>query len=128
MESPNDDGTNENYTLDLEGRIERLLSEDSELKAKLSAIYTENQELKRRLMLYGNPPTPPSRHTLASRDSNISEKRCAPDDHRGATRIHGGSDKIIHASMDKCPQGHNKLGSPPDRRREQYLMYRHHRR
>lgn len=112
MESPNDDGINENYILDLERRIELLLSENSELKAKLSAIYTENQELRKRLMLYENPHTPPSRQMLASRNSNISGKRGAPTGHRGAEKVLGEPDKIIQVSMNKCPQCHHKLVSP----------------
>jgi transposase len=90
----------------------QLLTENSELKAKLSAIYTENQVLKKRLMLYENPHTPPSRQMLASRNSNISGKRGAPMGHKGATRIHGEPDEIIHVSIGTCPQCQHKLGSP----------------
>jgi regulator of replication initiation timing len=91
MESPNDDGTYGNYIIDLERRIELLLSENSELKAKLSVISTENEELKKRLMLYENPHTPPSRQMITPKISNPSGKRGAPMGHKGGNKGTGGT-------------------------------------
>jgi len=112
VDSPNDDGTHENYILDLERRIELLLTENSELKAKLSAIYTENQELKKRLMLYENPHTQPSRQMIKPKIVNPPGKRGAPMGHKGATKVLGEPDEIIHVSTEKCPECHHILGSP----------------
>lgn len=112
MESPNDDGANENHILDLERRIELLLSENSELKDSLSAIYTENQELRKRLMLYENPHTPPSRQMIKPKITNPPGKKGAPTGHRGATKVPGDPDEIIHVSTEICPNCSHVLEAP----------------
>ncbi len=112
MESPNDDGTDENYILDLEKRIELLLSENSELKAKLSVISTENEILKKKLLLYENPHTPPSRQMIMPKITNPSGKSGAPIGHKGATKVLDVPDEIIHISMERCLNCSHALETP----------------
>ena len=44
--------------------------------------------------------------------TNPPGKRGAPKGHKGATRIHGEPDKIIHVTVDKCPNCSHSLGTP----------------
>ena len=43
---------------------------------------------------------------------NPPGKRGAPMGHKGATRVHGEPDEIIHVSVEKCPKCSLALGTP----------------
>ncbi|QRF75979.1 Transposase [Thermoplasmatales archaeon] len=93
------------YIMDLENTVERLTAENSALK-------NENEELKRRILIYENPHTPSSRQMFKPKDIKPPGKRGAPPGHKGATREFGEPDEIIHVSEDKCPRCSSPLGSP----------------
>ena len=68
---------------------ERLKRRIEELETKISELRKENSMLKRRLALYENPNTPPSRHRYPKRrSSNRSGRRYPgrPKGHPGRTR------------------------------------------
>ncbi|MGC8562570.1 MAG: IS66 family transposase zinc-finger binding domain-containing protein, partial [Thermoplasmata archaeon] len=46
------------------------------------------------------------------RDGNPHGKRGTPMGHKGATKVLGEPDEIIHVSMDRCPECSHPLGSP----------------
>ena len=96
---------NENYIHQLETTVELLTDENAKLRE-------ENEALKKRLIIYENPHTPPSLQTFKPKVINPPGKRGAPKGHKGATRIHSEPDEIIHVSEDKCPKCSNDLGSP----------------
>jgi transposase len=80
--------------------IQRLERENKELKEKI-------KELERRLRLYENPHTPPSKQRFKrnqSRGGFSSGKRGAPKGHRGATRKIGKPDEVIPVPGDRCPR------------------------
>ena len=86
----------ERYIRELESAIEKLTTENETLRS-------ENEILKRRLMLYENPHTPPSRQMIRPNITNPPGKRGAPMGHKGATKVLGEPDEIIHVSMERCP-------------------------
>ena len=111
MEFPGIDRNSENYVLELERFIERILTENLDLKEKNSSLLSENESLKKKLLLYENPHTPPSRQMFPPKVTNPPGKRGAPVGHKGATRVLQ-PDEIIHVSADTCPKCSHKLGSP----------------
>ena len=72
----------ERYIRELEKTIEKLTTENETLRG-------ENESLKKKLLLYENPHTPPSIQPFKPRIDNPPGKRGAPKDHKGATRING---------------------------------------
>ena len=102
----------ENYVLELERFIEKILAEYSDLEEKYSSLPGENESLRKKLLLYENPHTPPSRQMFPPKITNPPGKRGAPIGHRGATRILDEPDEIIHVSADKCPKCNHTPGSP----------------
>ena len=103
---------NSDYIHQLENTIELLIAENYNLKEKNSALSGEIEALRKRLLVYENPHTPPSLQPFRPEISNPPGKRGAPKGHKGATREFGKPDEIIHASMEKCPECSHPLGSP----------------
>ncbi len=113
---------NEDYIHQLESAIELLTNENTKLKEEVKA-------LRKRLLLYENPHTPPSLQPFRPKTVNPPGKRGAPIGHKGATRVHGEPDEIIHVSVEKCPECSHPLETPI--RTEKKTMcstYRRHRR
>lgn len=95
----------ENYILELESTIEKLITENE-------TIRSENESLKKKLLLYENPHTPPSRQMIRPKITNPSGKRGAPKGHKGATRIYGEPYEIIHVTVERCPECRHSLEHP----------------
>ena len=102
----------ENYVLELERFIERILAEYSDLEEKYSSLLGENESLRKKLLLYENPHTPPSRRMFPPKITNPPGKRGAPVGHKGATRVLDEPDQVIHVTADTCPKCSHALGSP----------------
>ena len=96
---------NEDYIHQLETTVELLTNENAKLRE-------ENEALKKRLIMYENPHTPPSLQLFKPKISNPPGKRGAPMGHKGATRIHDTPDEVIHVSTEKCPECNHPLESP----------------
>ncbi len=96
---------NEDYIHELETAVELLTDENARLRE-------ENEALRKRLLVYENPHTPPSLQLLKPKINNPPGKRGAPLGHRGSTRIFGEPDEIIHVSTEKCPECSHPLGPP----------------
>ena len=96
---------NEDYIHQLETTVELLTNENAKLRE-------ENEALKKRLIMYENPHTPPSLQLFKPKISNPPGKRGAPMGHKGATRIHDTPDEVIHVSTEKCPKCSHPLESP----------------
>lgn len=92
----------ENYVLELERFIERILAEYSDLEEKYSSLLGENESLRKKLLLYENPHTPPSRRMFPPKTTNPPGKRGAPGGHRGATRILDEPDEYKTYRCDIC--------------------------
>ena len=93
------------YILQLENTVDKLITENDTLRG-------ENESLKKKLLLYENPHTPPSRQMIRPKMTNPPGKRGAPVGHNGSTRVHGEPDEIIHVSMERCPKCSHSLESP----------------
>ena len=93
------------YILQLENTVEKLITENETLRG-------ENESLKKKLLLYENPHTPPSRQMIRPKITNPPGKRGAPTGHKGATRVLGEPDEIIHVSMEICPNCSHALETP----------------
>ena len=102
----------DNYILEMERTIELLVAENSKLNETNAILVRENVDLKRRLLMYENPHTPPSLQHFQPKPDKTPGKRGAPKGHKGATRIHDKPDEIIHVSVEKCPECSHPLGSP----------------
>ena len=97
---------------DIEKYIEELESTIEKYVREIETLRSENESLKKKLLLYENPHTPPSRKMFPPKVTNPPGKRGAPHGHKGATRVLGEPDKIIQVSADKCPKCDHELGSP----------------
>ena len=96
---------NDDYIHQLEITIKLLTDENTKLRE-------ENETLKKRLLLYENPHTPPSLQRFKSKTDKTPGKRGAPIGHKGATKVLGEPDEIIHVSEEKCPKCSHPLSSP----------------
>jgi transposase len=104
----------EKHIRELERAIEKYVKENEELR-------NENESLKKKLLLYENPHTPPSRQMFPPKIMNPPGKRGAPKGHKGATRILDNPDKIMHVTAETCQKCHHPLGSPI--RMEKRMMF-----
>ena len=95
----------ESYIMQLESTIGKLTGE-------IETLRNENESLKKKLLIYENPHTPPSLQPFKPKIDNHPGKRGAPKGHKGATRIHGEPDEIIHVTEEKCPECSHALGTP----------------
>ena len=96
---------NDDYIHQLEITIKLLTDENTKLRE-------ENETLKKRLLMYENPHTPPSLQRFKSKTDKTPGKRGAPIGHKGATKVLGEPDEIIHVSEEKCPKCSHPLSSP----------------
>ena len=95
----------EDYIHELESTVERQ-------SAEILSLKIENESLRKKLLLYENPHTPPSLQHFQPKPDKTPCRRGAPSGHKGATRIHDEPDEIIHVSEEKCPECSHPLGSP----------------
>ncbi|MHB1901568.1 MAG: IS66 family transposase zinc-finger binding domain-containing protein, partial [Cuniculiplasma sp.] len=102
----------DNYILEMERTIELLIAENYSLKEMNTSLSGEVEALKKRLLLYENPHTPPALQRFKPKPVNPEGKRGSPKGHKGTTRIHDKPDEIIHVSEDKCPECNHPLDSP----------------
>jgi len=96
---------NEDYIHQLETTVELLINENAKLRE-------ENEALKKRLIMYENPHTPPSLQRFKPKKDKTPGKRGAPIGHKGATKVLGEPDEIVHVSEEKCPKCSHPLESP----------------
>lgn len=85
------------------------------LETENAGLERENKELKRRLALYENPNTPPSRRRYPSRPrSRTSGKRFPgrPKGYPGKTRPVPKPDMVKAPEWDECPRCGTPLGEP----------------
>ena len=68
---------NDDYIHQLETAVELLTDENTKLRE-------ENETLKKRLLLYENPHTPPSLQRFKPKPVNPQGKKGAPKGHKGA--------------------------------------------
>ncbi len=83
-----------------------------ELESTVERLSMEIETLKKKLLLYENPHTPPSRKMFPPKVTNPPGKRGAPPGHRGATRTLDQPDRVIPVTADTCPKCSHPLGSP----------------
>lgn len=87
-------------------RIESLERENKKLKKENEKIKKKCGDLEKRLALYENPHTPPSRRSIKrkreTKKKRKPKKRGAPKGHRGATRKKPKPDRTIKHSAEKC--------------------------
>src|SRR3989338_11004486 len=91
----------------LRKKFEEALKEINELRK-------ENEELKRRLSLYENPHTPPSKQRFPPKELIPDEEKKTngqKQGHDGITRPEAKPQRIIDVRAKKCACG-NKLGKP----------------
>ena len=96
---------NEDYIHQLETTVELLTNENAKLRE-------ENEALKKRLIMYENPHTPPSLQRFKPKKDKTPGKRGTPIGHKGATKVLGEPDEIVHVSEEKCPKCSHPLESP----------------
>ena len=89
--------------IDVERYIRELENTIVKLTGEIETLRNENESLKKKLLLYENPHTPPSRQMIRPRITSPPGKRGAPMGHKGATKVLGEPDEIIHVSMERCP-------------------------
>ncbi len=79
--------------IDVEVYIRELESTIGRQIAEIETLRNENESLKKRLLLYENPHTPPSRQMIRPKITNPPGKRGAPMGHKGATKVLGEPDE-----------------------------------
>jgi len=81
---------------------------------QVSLLQKENEELRKKLRFYENPPTPPSQPTLKKRvrAERVEKKRGASKGHRGTTKKHRDPDEVIDLTTIFCPYCNHELGEP----------------
>ncbi|MFG1545046.1 MAG: IS66 family transposase [Thermoplasmataceae archaeon] len=98
--------------IDVERYIRELENTIVKLTGEIETLRNENESLKKKLLLYENPHTPPSRQMIRPRITSPPGKRGAPMGHKGATKVLGEPDEIIHVSMERCPNCSHALETP----------------
>ena len=98
--------------IDVESYIKELESTIGRQIAEIEALKSENESLKKRLLLYENPHTPPSRQMITPKITYPPGKRGAPSGHKGATKVLDVPDEIIHVTMETCPNCSHTLDAP----------------
>ena len=82
---------------------------DGEIGVNLPPInYCRTMEIFSHGLLYHVP----SLQRFKSKTDKTPGKRGAPIGHKGATKVLGEPDEIIHVSEEKCPKCSHILGSP----------------
>ena len=76
----------------LESTIIKLTGENEALRDEIDS-------LKKKLLLYQNPRTPPSRQMITPKITNPPGKRGAPMKHKDATRVLEEPDEFIHVTQ-----------------------------
>jgi transposase len=99
---------------ELEELVVRLIAERDAAIQRQQELEKENIELKKRLVFYENPHTPPSQRTLKKKEKSTGEKkkRGAPKGHRGATRVVPPPEEVVDVSAAQCPECHRHPGDP----------------
>ena len=90
-----------------------LEEENEHLRKENERLKEENTKLKKRLRLYENPHTPPSK--LKLRQISLQKKprkRGAPVGHKGITRKTPAPTRFIDVVEKECPYCHSNLGEP----------------
>jgi len=95
------------YINKLEQTITQLTAERESSIKHIQELEQENEKLKKKLLFYENPHTPPSAQRLQKikkipNDNNESKKRGAPKGHRGATRPTPQPDEVKDVVAHQC--------------------------
>jgi len=94
-------------------QLEETLHRNQELETENKKLKKEVEELKKRLLYYENPNTPPSARKLQKTDKtteniHVPKKRGAPIGHKGATRPTKEPDEVKEVIAENC----EKCNSP----------------
>lgn len=89
--------------------------EVTDLKKQLLDTHREIKELKRRLAVYDNAHTPPSKQRFREKEEKTDDeekRRGRPPGHEGSTRETPEPTEKVEATEKKCPDCHQALGAP----------------
>ncbi|MCL7415795.1 MAG: hypothetical protein M8349_07030 [ANME-2 cluster archaeon] len=97
----------DNYINKLQQTIIRLTVERDVSIKHIQELEQENEKLKKKLLFYENPHTPPSANRLQKiqktpNDNKEPKKRGAPKGHRGATRPTPEPDEVKDVVAQQC--------------------------
>lgn len=90
----------------------RLRKDNEKLKAKFHILEKRVNELEKKLMIYDNPHTPPSKRRFSSRPERSNGKPGQKNGHKGTTRPVAEPDEIVQVSMCDCPHCGCNLDNP----------------
>jgi len=85
-----------------------------DLEARIEYLERENEELRKRLQLYENPHTPPSklRKYVKKKEKKTPKKLGAPKGHKKYERKTSKPTELAMYKEDSCPYCNSKLGKP----------------